>query len=276
MPKVVFLLFFATTLVGCSQVQEEASQTLNKLEPPVVAATTKVAVVPTPTPTSTPTPTPTEPTIIMPTEPPQPLLIQPTIIQVVPAPIQTLSKSAIPKKIVTKSSPKAIQAFITKSSPKPTQTAITKSSPKSTQVFITKSSPKPIQVPITTVSKKISSSEIVANIRKNVGCGEIDEEYQAQVMAMIIAQNNPKATNKLTENQFYQAVKQAIVEDKKQVTNLVKEYHQRHCHSSLSKNSKPLDKKATIDSSNSVNTTKIIIQQSNSASTSSIKTQTNQ
>jgi hypothetical protein len=46
---------------------------------------------------------------------------------------------------------------------------------------------------------------------------------------MAIAQSNPKVTEKLTEPQFSQAVKQSIVENQAQANNLVAQFRASNC-----------------------------------------------
>lgn len=75
----------------------------------------------------------------------------------------------------------------------------------------------------------VSPTKLVANIRKNIGCGAVDNEYKAQVMAMVIAEDSPKAIKKLTEKQFYQAVRQTIAENQAQANNLVTQYRESNC-----------------------------------------------
>lgn len=75
----------------------------------------------------------------------------------------------------------------------------------------------------------VSPAKLVANIRKNIGCGAVDNEYKAQVMAMVIAKDSPKAVKKLTERQFYQAVRQTIAENQAQANNLVTQYRESNC-----------------------------------------------
>ncbi|MBW4602510.1 MAG: excalibur calcium-binding domain-containing protein [Calothrix sp. FI2-JRJ7] len=72
-------------------------------------------------------------------------------------------------------------------------------------------------------------TKLVANIRKNIGCGAVDNEYKAQVMAMVIAEDSPKAVKKLSERQFYQAVRQTIGENQAQANDLVAQYRESNC-----------------------------------------------
>ena len=46
---------------------------------------------------------------------------------------------------------------------------------------------------------------------------------------MAVAQSNQKATEKLTEPQFYQAVRQSIKENQAQANNLVAEFRAKNC-----------------------------------------------
>ncbi|OKH46700.1 hypothetical protein NIES2101_24550 [Calothrix sp. HK-06] len=75
----------------------------------------------------------------------------------------------------------------------------------------------------------VSPTKLAANIRKNIGCGAVDSEYKAQVMAMVIAKDSPKAVKKLTERQFYQAVRQTIAENQAQANDLVAQYRESNC-----------------------------------------------
>lgn len=57
----------------------------------------------------------------------------------------------------------------------------------------------------------------------------MDKQYKAQVMAMVIAKDSPKAVKKLTEKQFYQAVRQTITENQAQANDLVAQYRESNC-----------------------------------------------
>lgn len=122
--------------------------------------------------------------------------------------------------------------------------------------------PKPaVSIPIKKKSvftssnnKQVSSNQLVANIRQNIGCGKVDKEYQIQVMAMAIAQSNPKATQKLTEDQFYQAVRQTIAENQAQANNLVAKYRASNCGIASKQQSKVASVKSTIAPNNKIGT----------------------
>ncbi|BAZ18686.1 hypothetical protein NIES4071_105710 (plasmid) [Calothrix sp. NIES-4071] len=80
------------------------------------------------------------------------------------------------------------------------------------------------------VTKQIPSAQkFAANIRSSIGCGAVNEEYKTKVVAVAVAQTNQKATEKLTEPQFYQAVRQSIKENQAQANNLVAEFRASNC-----------------------------------------------
>ncbi len=191
MHKIILVLTIAVTMFGCSTPDSDMP-----ISQAPVASTTA-------TPEITPTPVETLPQLVStPVE---------TLTQVVatplpklpelPAPNQTLPSLAVSAPIGVKSSLPV--ATITSSS-------ILNSATSSNE-------------------KQVSTAKLVANIRKNIGCGKVDREYQIQVMAIAIAQSNPKATQKLTEDQFYQGVKQTIAENQTQANNLVAQYRASNC-----------------------------------------------
>jgi hypothetical protein len=86
------------------------------------------------------------------------------------------------------------------------------------------------QTVVPEVGKKIASSQkLAANIRASIGCGIVNEEYRTKVAAMAIALTNPKATEQLTEPQFYQAVRQSVAENQAKANNLVAEFRAKNC-----------------------------------------------
>ncbi|BAZ09165.1 hypothetical protein NIES4071_09710 [Calothrix sp. NIES-4071] len=98
---------------------------------------------------------------------------------------------------------------------------------------LTQQTSKPV---VTNIDKPItSSSKLAANIRSSIGCGVVNEEYRTKVVAMAIAQTNPKATEKLTEPQFYQAVKQSISSNQAKANNLVAQFRAQNCSQSTKK-----------------------------------------
>lgn len=99
---------------------------------------------------------------------------------------------------------------------------------------LTRSTPKTVAPQPKTIA---SSSKLAANIRSSIGCGVVNEEYRTKVVAMAIAQTNPKATEQLTEPQFYQAVKQSIIENQAQANNLVTEFRAQNCGAQSKKTS---------------------------------------
>lgn len=104
---------------------------------------------------------------------------------------------------------------------------------------LTQNTPKTVVPNIATnIDKPIaSSSKLAANIRSSIGCGVVNEEYRTKVVAMAIAQTNPKATEKLTQPQFYQAVKQSITSNQAQANNLVSQFRAQNCSSQSQKTS---------------------------------------
>ncbi|OKH33214.1 hypothetical protein NIES2101_40135 [Calothrix sp. HK-06] len=80
------------------------------------------------------------------------------------------------------------------------------------------------------IDKSIPSSQkLAANIRSSIGCGVVNEQYRTKVAAMALALANPKATEQLTEPQFYQAVKQNIIKNQAKTNNLVAEFRASNC-----------------------------------------------
>lgn len=102
---------------------------------------------------------------------------------------------------------------------------------------LSQSTPKTVVPNIATnIDKPIaSSSKLAANIRSSIGCGVVNEEYRTKVVAMAIAHTNPKATEKLTQPQFYQAVKQSITSNQAQANNLVSQFRAQNCSSQSQK-----------------------------------------
>lgn len=108
----------------------------------------------------------------------------------------------------------------------------------------------------------VSPTKLVASIRKNIGCGAVDNEYKTQVMAMAIAQDSPKAVKKLTEEQFYQAVKQTIAENQAHANNLVAQYRESNC-SVASKQYSKTEVKVAPTSNTSVKNSVVSVQSGN-------------
>lgn len=108
--------------------------------------------------------------------------------------------------------------------PTPTPTAIKTFQPLPP---LTQTTPLP---PVPNINQPIASSEkLAANIRSSIDCGTVNEEYRTKVVAMAIALTNPKATEKLTEPQFLQAVRQSIAENQAKANNLVTEFRAKNC-----------------------------------------------
>ncbi|RUT06812.1 hypothetical protein DSM106972_030690 [Dulcicalothrix desertica PCC 7102] len=108
----------------------------------------------------------------------------------------------------------------------------------------------------------VSPTKLVANISKNIGCGAVDKEYKAQVMAMVIASDSPKAVKKLTERQFYQAVRQTIAENQAQANDLVAQYREANCSIAFKQQSKTQTKLAPTRST-SVKNSVVSVQSGN-------------
>lgn len=109
----------------------------------------------------------------------------------------------------------------------------------------------------------VSPTKLVANIRKNIGCGAVDNEYKTQVMAMVIAEDSPKAVKKLTEEQFYQAVRQTIAENQAQANNLVTQYRESNCSIASNKEYKTQIKLAPTPRTSVKNSVVVSVQSGN-------------
>lgn len=123
---------------------------------------------------------------------------------------------------------------------------------------LTRSTPKTVAPQPKTIA---SSSKLAANIRSSIGCGVVNEEYRTKVVAMAIAQTNPKATEQLTESQFYQAVKQSIIKNETQANNLVTEFRTQNCGAQSKKTSTDKTAKAPVKKAPTPDS-KVILEQS--------------
>lgn len=113
------------------------------------------------------------------------------------------------------------------------------------------------------IDKPIPSSQILAaNIRSSIGCGVVNEEYRTKVAAMAVALANPKATEQLTETQFYQAVKQNIIKNQAKTNNLVAEFRASNCGAPQNINTKT--QKVEKPQKAPTPTDKVILEQSGS------------
>ncbi|MBW4598374.1 MAG: excalibur calcium-binding domain-containing protein [Calothrix sp. FI2-JRJ7] len=108
-----------------------------------------------------------------------------------------------------------------------------------------------------------SSQKLAANIRSSVGCGVVNEEYRTKVAAMALALANPKATEQLTEPQFYQAVKQNIINNQAKTNNLIAEFRASNC-GAQSKNVNTKTQKLQKPQKAPIPTDKVILEQSGS------------
>jgi hypothetical protein len=215
MHKIILVLTVGVTTFGCSMPDSDIP-----ISQAPSASTTNA------TPGIIPTPIETLPKLVstpLPQIVPTPL---PKLPELLTAPTQTLSSSAVSAPIGVKSS-------------------VPVATTTSTSQF---------NAAVSSKEKQVSTVKLIANIRKNIGCGEVDKQYQIQVMAIAIAQSNPKATQKLTEDQFYQAVRQTITEDQAQANNLVAQYRASNCGIASKQQSKVASVKPTVAPNNKTGT----------------------
>ena len=163
-----------------------------------------------------------------------------------PKPIATSQAASRSTTVATTQYPKASTRVYVPVYQNPTRKAPSEVKSSPTVVVATITPTLSPYVAASSNNKQVSTTKLVANIRKDIGCGKVDKEYEIQVMAVAIAESNPKATEKLTEDQFYQAVRQTITENQTQANNLVAQYRTSNCSIVSKQQSKNVSVKPTV------------------------------